>query len=295
MTPILFRLLSDVPMIHPDAVAAWLVPAKEREIAAESFGRALAARIPIIEQAAEHPGSKRMRDMMAVVETVSEDGIATVPISGPLAFAPDPWEMAFDGVEDIRSVSACIGRVKADPKVKGVLLNISSPGGMMMGGLDLADEVGMIGKPVVAYTGGMMASLAYLIASQADEIVASSSAAVGSLGAILSVMDVTKLLADRGIKVEVFRNKEAKYKGIGTPGTSMNDAQREHLQARADAGFAAFRDMVLAKRKDVPDSAMQGQMFWGKEAKAAGLVDRVGSIDLATSVLRQRIRNRAAR
>lgn len=293
MNPIVHRLLNDVPMVAPSALAAWLDPSPEREAAAQAFGKTVAERLlgEPTERAAESEFKKYLRDTMKVSETITDDGIAVIPVDGALAYAPDAWEMLFDGVEDIRSVSACLSRLKKDPKVPGAVLNINSPGGMMMGGFDLAEEVASFGKPIVAYSGGQMASLAYLIASQADEIVAASSASVGSIGTYLTIFDYTRLLEERGIKVEVFKNKDAKFKAMGLPGTSLSDAQREHLQSRSEAGFAAFRDMVKAKR-NVSAEAMQGQTFWGKDAKAMGLIDRVGSLDMALSVVRAKLRTR---
>jgi protease-4 len=176
--------------------------------------------------------------------------------------------------------------------VRGVLLDINTPGGGVMGGFDLADSIFRLSKekPVVAWTGGMAASLGYMMAAQADEIVSGRSAVVGSIGVIATYQDWTKFLERYGVKMEVFTNKEATFKGAGAMGTTLNDAQREHIQTRIDAVFGDFKAAVQAKRRKVEDASMRGQTMYGSEAQKAGLVDRIGDRDFAMSVLRQRVR-----
>ena len=98
-----------------------------------------------------------------------------------------------------------------------------------------------------------------------------------------------KALDAAGIKLEVITNKEAEFKGI-QPGVPLTDSQRTYLQQQAQKAFDEFKSMVQAKRPGVKDASMRGQVFWGKDAKAAGLVDRVGDQSFAMGVLRQMVR-----
>jgi protease-4 len=229
--------------------------------------------------------------MLAPKMEVTEDGIGVIQMHGAMAYAPDAWEMLFDGIEDTRAINGLVNQAAASP-VRGILLDINSPGGGVMGGLDLADSIARLSKekPVVAWTGGMAASLGYMMAAQADEIVSGRSAVVGSIGVIATYQDWTKFLERYGVKMEVFTNKEATFKGAGAMGTTLNDAQREHIQARIDSVFGDFKAAVHSKRKKVEDSSMRGQTMYGAEALKAGLVDRIGDRDFAMSVLRQRVR-----
>lgn len=219
--------------------------------------------------------------------------MAIVPITGTLAYAPDLMELIYDGVEDSRAVLKMLEEVSNDESIEGCLLRCDSPGGMMLGGVELADAVAMMKakKPVVAHIGGLGASLCYMIASQAHEVIASRSAIVGSIGVIASVTDYTKLLDSMGIKFEYFTNKEAKFKAAGAVGTSLSDAQREQLQASVDDAFALFKGMVLSARPGVNLDAMQGQTFRDSKARDMGLVDRIGSESFALSVLKSKMKN----
>jgi len=242
-------------------------------------------------KSAESAFRQMVRQELAPKATLLGDGVAIVPMQGPIAHAPDVWDMMFDGVEDSRSILSMVNSVANNSDVKGVLLDINSPGGMVTGGTDIADAVKAMAKkkPVVAWSGGMMASLAYQIGSQATEVITSASASVGSIGTIITFADVSKALEQMGVKMEVITNKEAEFKGI-TQGVALSESQRGYLQDRAQKAFDEFASMVTAKRPNVKDSSMRGQVFWGKEAKSAGLVDRIGDQGFALGILRQMAR-----
>jgi len=239
-------------------------------------------------QAAESPFMKQMRDYLAP-KTEIRGNVAIVPVQGALAYAPDVYEMFFDGVEDSRTVLGMIHEAASNPDIKGILLRMDTPGGMMLGGPEIADAVAAAGKPVVAHAGGLCCSLGYMIASQADEIIANRSAIVGSIGVIASVADYTKRLEAMGVKIEYFTNTAAKFKAAGAIGTSLTDDQRSQIQSQVESAFTIFRDAVTSARPLVHPEAMQGQTYRGYEGKTVGLVDRIGDENFALSVLRSHL------
>lgn len=284
MNPMLRRMVDDVALVTEATVAGWL----DQD---ERFERAV---IRTTEQVAagEPPLLRAFRDAMAPAVTV-EDGIAVVPIAGVIAAAPTVFEMLFYGIEDARACANAIRKAAADKDVKGVFLDIASPGGMVSGGSDVADAVRACrsDKPVVAYTGSTMASLAYMIGSQATEVVASRMASVGSIGAIVSFVDASRRVENEGFRVETIANREAaKFKGAGTPGTRLTEAQRDYLQSRVDAAFADFRAMVTSARPAAKEEAMNGKLFFAGEAKSLGLIDRIGDRGFAMGILRGMVR-----
>lgn len=271
------RLATDTPFLHEGALSVllgWLAPEP---------------------QAAEHPFLKGLRaKLQPQVERVGD--VAVVPVSGALARRPDPWEQALGNFEDTDAIRALVDQAAKDDSVTGILLDVDSPGGFYGGGPELADAVRSAAKakPVVAWSGGLMASLAYWVGSQATEVIASRSATVGSIGVVIAQYDVTRLFEAFGVKVELFKNREGTFKAAGLPGTSLTDAHREHFQERAQTAFEEFRKTVLTARPGVPAEAMRGQTFTGSEAKGIGLVDRVGDRGFALSVVRSLVRRRAA-
>ncbi len=273
MKPFLHRLCTDVPLIAEGALLAMLHDRIEP-------------------QAAEHPFYKQLREKLRPQMTVGEDGTAIIPVEGSLARKPDVIEL-FYGVEDTSNILDMVESAGRNPEVRGALLDMDSPGGFMTGGPEVADAVRRLNKakPVVAWTGGTMASLAYWIGSQAGAVVASRSAIVGSIGAFGAHFDYTKFLESLGVKVEIFKNSEGTFKAAGAFGTALTDEQRSHIQGRIQASFGEFRRAVTSARPGIQDEAMRGQTFSGGDAKKLGLVDRIGDRNYALSVLRSAIRS----
>lgn len=239
---------------------------------------------------ADNPLQKQIRLVMneAAKPVMTEDGIAQISISGPLANRPDAWEMLLDGVNDSEQLANLITQQANSSQVKGILLDVNSPGGSTNGGPELADAVAYAAskKPTVAWTGGSMCSLAYMLSAPASEIIASQSADVGSIGTYAVFADYSAMLDKAGIKLEVIRNTDGVFKAIGIPGTSLSESQRNHLQQRVDSIHANFAKTVTQSRPSVKSESMRGQVFTGSEAKDAGLVDRIGGREFALSVIR---------
>jgi ClpP class serine protease len=172
MNPILQRILAELPMVEPNTITGWLTPS-------DTFDRAALA-FPQQVLAAESSMMKAMRADFGPKMEFTPDGIAVIPISGVLVSSPSFFEMVFLGASDSGQLTDLVNKATLDRAIKAVVLDINSPGGMVTGGVDIADAVLLATrtKPVVSRTGGMMASLAYMIGSQADEL----------SGSILSVL-----------------------------------------------------------------------------------------------------------
>jgi len=270
MNPFHRRLTTDIPMIEA-ATLEWM----------------LSADLDV--RSAEHPALANFRKQVQPQMELRGD-TAIIPIHGVLARRPDPFEQAFLGVEDSVAIYNLVTAAIANPDVHGLLLHLDSPGGMHTGGPEIADAIWNSPKPVVAFGDGAMASLAYLIGSQADEIVTTTSTVVGSIGSFIAVPDFSRLFEANGVKMNVVRNDAGKFKGIGVHGAAVTEEQLAYLKDRAEASFQVFRKAVQRARPQVPADAMQGQWFSGAEGRKLGLVDRIGDMNFALSVLRSHIR-----
>src|SRR5581483_5450293 len=104
---------------------------------------------------AEHPHVTQLRTTLKPKMTL-KDGIAHIPVQGVLAYNPDPYEMLYAGIEDSRSVLAMVSSAAEDSNVKGMLLDMDSPGGFSNGGFEIADAVAEAQKvkPVISHIGG---------------------------------------------------------------------------------------------------------------------------------------------
>jgi signal peptide peptidase SppA len=260
----------------------------------------LAGQIPLIEGrtalatlqrllqpvAAEPESWGKVRQAFAP-KAIVENGVGILEISGILAYRPDIGSLFFDGFEDSAEILSAFRRLDADPETKAIVLNVNSPGGFSIGGAEIADAVHNSAKPTVTWAGGMMCSLAYWIGSQASAVISSRSAMVGSIGAYVSVVDFHRMLANAGIEVKVFANKEGTYKAAGLPGAPVTADHAAEFTRQAQRSFDVFRTDVLRTRDNVPASVMQGQVFDGAEARRNGLVDALGDLDYARAVARR--------
>ena len=199
------------------------------------------------------------------------DGVGVVPIVGIISKGVSPLERMM-GAVDVNDLSATIDAMAADPAVEKIAFNISSPGGTVTGVEELANKIRDLGKPTMAYTDSEMASAAYWLGSQADRVVASPSATVGSVGVYMAIPDMSKLYEASGVRMVVIKSTGSPLKGAGIEGTSLSDEQMADLQATVDEIHEDFKGAIRGKRKMVADSALRGQVFSGKQAAAQGLV-----------------------
>lgn len=203
--------------------------------------------------------------------------VAVIPVEGVILRKASMLEKICGavGVEDI---AQSLATAEAMPEVQGIVLDIDSPGGTVGGVPELGDMIAKMKKKVVAYTGGQMASAAYWLAAGADEIIASLSAEVGSIGVYLPWEDWSKAYESQGVFVEIIRNEGADLKGMGYPGTSLSETQRAELQKGVNQIASMFQNHVRTHRGDVTADTMRGQAFLADEAYDRKLIDDVGGM-----------------
>jgi signal peptide peptidase SppA len=177
----------------------------------------------------------------------------------------------------------------AEPEIAAVVLDVDSPGGSVFGIEELASIIraGRGRKPIVAVANTMMASAAYWLASQADEILASPSSQVGSIGVIGVHQDVSEAEAKLGIKTTLIT--AGKFKGDGNEHQPLSDSARATMQQLVDTYYAAFaRD--VSRGRAVPEQQVrngmgEGRILSAKDAVQAGLADGIGTLEQAVSRL----------
>jgi signal peptide peptidase SppA len=202
--------------------------------------------------------------------------VAVVDVRGPLSHHDEGWGDSYDGLKH-RVLEAMTADVDA------VLLSIDSPGGMVSGCFDCADELRWIadasGKALVAYVDGCSTSAAYALACSADEIVIPAAGLSGSVGVIHAVREFSAADKSTGVGVTVI--KSGARKADGNPDEPLSDAGAVELQRIVDAQAAVFFELVARRRKLSPDAvaAWEGKIFVGIEAVAAGLADSVATED----------------
>ena len=203
-----------------------------------------------------------------------EDKLAIVPVKGPLGCGLDKFEKGA-GCTDYADIEGDIEDANENEQVENILLYMDTPGGMMGGLVECADAIANSKKPVYCFVppGGSVASAGMWLAAACAGRFLSPSAQAGSIGVYCAYMDMSKRAEDMGIKVKVFSS--GTYKGMGVPGTSLTADQEAYLQNSVMELAQEFYDHIRANLGNVPDEAMQGQMFRAKEAVKLGFADDV--------------------
>lgn len=178
-----------------------------------------------------------------------------------------------------------------NPDVHAVLQVYDSPGGEVQGAFEYAQRVfdmrGM--KPLIAIADGMAASAAYLGASAADEVVVSRTGYAGSIGVVMRHVEMSRLLANEGIKVtHIFAGA---HKVDGNQFEALPAVVQAELQADVEDIYGQFVGAVLQHRPRMTDEGIrktEARVFRGVAAVAAGLADRVATTDQLISELAAR-------
>lgn len=200
--------------------------------------------------------------------------VGVIPLKGVVGKSLSPLDR-MTGAVDLEDFTSALEAFSIDPEVKTIVVDVSSPGGTVTGVEEAAAMLASVEKPTVAFTDTEAASAAYWIASQADRLVVTPSATVGSIGVYMAIPDVSKAYEAMGVKMDVI--KSGTLKGAGIEGTSLSEAQRADLQSQVNAIHADFRAAVTGKRKSVSEADMEGQVFSGKVAAQKGLVTGITS------------------
>ena len=172
-----------------------------------------------------------------------------------------------------------IEEIQKDPKIKGVLLNINSPGGAVPPSIEIAYAIKALKehKPVVAYASGIMASGSYYASIYANTIIANPGSIVGSIGVIMESANIEKLMDTIGVETQIV--KQGTYKEAGTPTREWTPEERAELERLTRDTYELFiHDVATARGLDIHDSKAyaDAHIFSAKRAKDAGLIDYVG-------------------
>ena len=200
-----------------------------------------------------------------------QGSVAVIPVFGVIT--PRPSILEFYGLTiSTQTIGQRVRDAVADPDVKAIVLDVDSPGGAVSGVSELAAEL-RGAKPIVAHADYLVASAAYWIAAQADEIVASPSARVGSVGVYGMHVDQSGMLQQLGLKVSLIGEPAEKIEG--NPFEPLGEDAEAHMRSSVAQELATFRADVVAGRPQSTVSDAWARVYTAKDAKAMGMVDKI--------------------
>ena len=183
---------------------------------------------------------------------VTPDGIAVIDIMGTLVHRSTGMD-ALSGLTSYPDIEAELIDACTDPAIKGVLLNIDSPGGEVQGVFDLADEIYSARdmKPICAVADAAY-SAAYLLGSAASEIYCPRTGGVGSVGIICLHRDQSEADAKEGLKYTAFF--AGARKNDGNSHVPLTEGVSARIQGDVDSIYGMFVAAVARNRGMKPEA-----------------------------------------
>lgn len=218
------------------------------------------------------------------VVTNTRDGVAVIPVVGIIAQRrPLMGDLSDGGGASTERIGGLLDQALAAEDVRGIVLDVDSPGGTVQGVAELHAKIRAARgrKPIVAVANSNANSAAYWIAAAADELVATPSALVGSIGVYTVHVDESRALEQAGLAIHVYR--AGKFKAEGVDGGPLSDEAEAAIQDTVDAIYGLFVRDVAQARGVTPAQVREGyglgRAVVAQQALADGMVDRIGTLD----------------
>jgi protease-4 len=231
-------------------------------------------------------------------ETVEGKGaskIALIDLSGMLAEdlpslslgAPPPR------VPLLARVREELRKAEKDDRVRALIVRINSPGGTITASDVLYHEILDFKVrrkvPVIAAIMDVGASGGYYAALAADTIVANPTTVTGSIGVVMVTVNAQGLLEKIGVAPITI--KSGPMKDAGSPFRSLTEPERAVFQSIIDEMYGRFVGLIVQSRK-LPEDRVRaladGRVYTADQALRLGLVDRIGYLEDAVALARER-------
>ena len=183
-------------------------------------------------------------------------------------------------ITDSKEYLLCIKEIIKRKDIKGVVVRIDSPGGVVGPSQEIYYELKKLRKikPVVVSMGSIATSGSYYIALGGNTIYALPGTLTGSIGVILEIPNIKKLLDKIGIETQVI--KSGKFKDTGAIYKTLSEEEKNYLNQKILNIYNQFitavskeRNLSIEKVKNLAD----GRIFTGEEALKLGLIDKIGT------------------
>ncbi len=212
-------------------------------------------------------------------------GVMTIPLAGIITPQGSFLDVLFGGEGGgLLAFREAFRVAMAAPEVVAIVIDVDSPGGMIDQVPETAAEIRAArgaGKPIIAIANTQMASAAYWIASQADQVVITPSGNAGSIGVYRVHEDWSDANTQAGVAITYV--SAGKFKIEGNPNEPLGRTAKAQWQADVQDIYDMFVADVAAGRgvsvAEVIGGYGEGRSLPAARALAAGLVDRIATYD----------------
>jgi len=217
-------------------------------------------------------------------DRLAADKIAVINVSGTIM--PPFTERILKAIRQARK----------DEKVRGVILAIDSPGGLVADSHQIYHRLKQLSeqKPIFVVMKRIAASGGYYIAMGAGtgtKIFAEPTTWTGSIGVIIPHYDLSGLAESWKVKVQPLKTGE--FKDSLSPFRPLTERDRAVWDAILDDAFQKFLGVIAENRPKLDAAAIKklatGQVYTADQALANGLVDVLGYEDDAINELKKKL------
>jgi protease IV len=227
------------------------------------------------------PGRGELRE--TVISGEGKDKVLLIDISGMLT--TDKSSGLFNEPGLPARIKEELTKAEKDPRIKGVVLRINTPGGTVTASDLVYHELKAFKQkreiPVIAAIMDLGTSGGYYVAMAADQVLVHPSTITGSIGVIMVTMNAQGLLEKVGVNPTAIAS--GPKKSMGSPFRPMNVEERDIFQGVIDNLYRQFLAVIQEGRPGLNEESIRtladGRIYTADIAKAHGLVDDIGYLD----------------
>ncbi|MGB8656437.1 MAG: signal peptide peptidase SppA [Candidatus Zixiibacteriota bacterium] len=188
------------------------------------------------------------------------------------------------------TISRAIKKAREDRTIKAIVFRVDSRGGSGMASDAIWREIvrtkGI--KPFIVSMSDVAGSGGYFISCAADTILAMPGTYTGSIGVISGKLSLEGLYKKIGFDKETI--KRGKHADFYDDTRQFSEEERQVVRRQIGEFYSDFVHKVAGGRRMSEarvDSIGQGRVWTGQQAKANGLVDLLGGLNLALSLAKK--------
>lgn len=208
---------------------------------------------------------------------VFSNGYALIPIHGILI---NRFSYSWGFVTGYNFIRNQVAAAIADDDVTAIVFDVNSNGGMVSGCGETADFLfdcneANGGKTMIGVIDANCHSAAYYIISQCDHIAMTPSGSCANVGVLQVHFDISKMLANDGVKVSLLF--AGSHKVDGNSFEPLSAEVRAEFQVEIDAAYDTFVAAV-ARGRGLDEQVVrdtEARMYGATDALALGLIDAV--------------------
>ncbi len=225
-------------------------------------------------------------------EESSGNQLLSVPVNGVILGEGDGGlSFLSEGIAPGYDIKSELYAAAEDEAIKGIVLEVNSPGGTIYGAKAIADGVAYYkqktNKPVIAQINGMAASGGIWAAVAADSVYADQGSSIGSIGIVMGPFKYydQPISEDGGLLmggvvthngIETVTLTAGRSKDIGNPYRRLTTEEIATLQGSINDEYATFVQYVAGRRKIEPaviTDQMGAMIYSNKAAQEFRIID----------------------